>query len=98
MLIGPYEFQLLRAWGRETNFALDTSEKGREDYERNLSSRLPEEYSKGSFERHAQAIANLCSHGLLGLDTLPDIKEGVSIIHFSYHWTELGNCLLEPIS
>jgi hypothetical protein len=94
MLICPYEFEIVMTQGGKRNFVLHTSKKGREDYERDLLERTGEEHLKGSFERHVPAIANLCSHGLLGLHTSSDIKDGKTIIHFSYHWTELGNCLL----
>jgi hypothetical protein len=95
MLIGPYEFEILMTQGGKRNFVLHTSKKGREDYERDLLERVKEEHLKGAFERHVPAIANLCSHGLLGLHTSSDIREdGRTIVHFSYHWTEIGNCLL----
>lgn len=95
MLIGPYEFEILMTQGVKRNFALHTSKQGREDYENELLQRIGEEHLKGCFERHVSAIANLCSHGLLGLHTSSEHHEdGKVIVHFSYHWTELGNCLL----
>ena len=95
MLLGPYEFEILMTQGSKRNFVLHTSKKGREDYERDLLERIKEDHLKGAFERHVPAIANLCSHGLLGLHTSSEaFEDGRTVVHFSYHWTELGNCLL----
>ncbi|MDP3790529.1 MAG: hypothetical protein Q8R38_00580 [Candidatus Omnitrophota bacterium] len=94
MLIGPYEFEVLMTQGSKRNFVLHTSVKGREDYEKELLARLGEEHLKGAFERHVPAIANLCSHGFLGLHTSSERKDDKTVVHFSYHWTELGNSLL----
>ena len=95
MLIGPYEFEILMTQGVKRNFVLHTSKKGREDYEKDLLERIKEEHLKGSFGRHVPAIANLCAHGLLGLHTSSEaFEDGKTVVHFSYHWTELGNCLL----
>jgi len=93
MLLGPYEFEILMIFGSARNFVLHTSTKGRAEYENALVKRFGD-HLKGCFERHVPAIANLCSHGILGFNTSSDVKEGKTIVHFSYHWTELGNCIL----
>lgn len=93
MLLSPYEFELLMIHGGTRNFALHTSMKGKTQYEKAMVKKFGERM-KGCFEKHVQAIANLCSHGILGFNTSSDVKEGKTIVHFSYHWTELGNCIL----
>jgi hypothetical protein len=94
MLVGPYEFEVLMTQGSKRNFALHTSSKGRQDYENELLNRIGEEHLKGSFERHVPAISNLCSHGILGFNTVSRIEDNRTIVEFSYWWTDLGNCLL----
>lgn len=51
-------------------------------------------------KKHISAIANLCHAGLLGLDTshkMHEDQQGVVVVYFSYHWTNLGNCVLESM-
>ncbi|MDB4349904.1 hypothetical protein OAA99_03020 [Omnitrophica bacterium] len=87
MLIGPYDFEVIMIRGKNRSFAIHTT-TGREDYEK--------QNGEGSFERHTAAMTNLCKIGLLGLDTSHkpmEDKKGVTV-YFSYHWTNLGNCVL----
>lgn len=93
MVLGPYEFELLMIHGGARNFVLHTSSEGRANYEDVLVKKFGE-HLKGSFERHAPAISNLCNHGILGFHTSSETKDGKTTVYFSYHWTELGNCLL----
>lgn len=87
MLIGPYEFEILGIYGKQRNFVIPTSEKGKEDHE--------EEFGLGSFEKHILGITNLCHQGLLGFNTKSSWQEGGGgVIEFSYHWTSLGNDVL----
>ncbi len=87
MLIGPWDFEILMNHGKARNFAIHTTE-GREAYEK--------QFGAESFEKHILAITNLCQNGLLGLDTSYKKDEtGVQVVvYFSYHWTNLGNCVL----
>lgn len=93
MLLGPYEFEILMIHGGIRYFALHTSAEGRTAYEEALVKGFGG-HLKGCFERHVPAIANLCSYGILGFHTSSDATDGETIVHFAYHWTELGNCLL----
>ncbi len=93
MLLGPYEFELLMIHGGKRNFVLHTSMQGKVQYEKEMIEKFGD-HMAGCFERHVPAIANLCSHGIIGFNTSSDVKEGKTIVHFSYHWTELGNCIL----
>jgi len=94
MLLGPYEFEVIMTQGAKRNFVLHTSQKGRLDYEAELISRFREDHLVGAFERHVPAIANLCTHGILGLHTSSRVEGDRTIVEFSYHWTDLGNNLL----
>jgi len=97
MLLGPYEFEVVMDHGNKRNFVLHTSTKGRLDYENEIRKIHPgEDYVKGAFERHVSGIENLCHNGLLGLNTSSKTSgNGITTIEFSYHWTELGNCVLQ---
>jgi len=88
MLIGPYDFEVLMQHGRERCFAIHTT-KGKEEYEK--------KYGEGSFKKHISAITNLCHHGILGLDSSTQAIENGVNVSFSYHWTNLGNCILETM-
>jgi len=91
MLIAPYDFEVLMQHGKDASFAIHTTQ-GKEDYEK--------VYGEDSHRKHISAIANLCHDGLLGLDTSHrphENQEGVVIVYFSYHWTNLGNCVLESM-
>jgi len=94
MLIGPYEFEIVMLHGGAPNFALHTSSQGRQDYEEALRKMQGETYVGGAFERHVVAIRHLCQCGLLGLNTSTD-NVVPPVVHFSYHWTELGNSVLQ---
>lgn len=104
MVCGPYEFEVMMDWGEEPGVPIHTSPKGRSDYETKIFSKHGgnENYSKGSFERHVVAITNLCRIGLMGLNTAPpryEQRDGGVILYveFAYHWTDLGNCVLNLI-
>ncbi|MFA5118933.1 MAG: hypothetical protein WC695_08830 [Candidatus Omnitrophota bacterium] len=98
MLLGPYEFEVIMTQCGKRNFAFHTSPQGRKDYEDELISRLKENHLRGAFERHVPAIANLCTHGILGLNTAstraPTAGGEKTVVEFSYWWTDLGNSLL----
>lgn len=86
MLVGPFDFEVLMMHGKDRSFAIHTT-KGQDDYEK--------AYGEGSFQKHISAITNLCHHGLLGLDTSHKKEDGQKVVvSFSYHWTNLGNCVL----
>ena len=76
MLLGPYEFEVLMNHGNKRNFTLHTSTEGRTSYENEIQKIHGEDYAKGVFERHVQAVASLCRIGLLGLNTSTAKKEG----------------------
>ncbi len=104
MICGPYEFEIMMDWGEHPNLPMHTSPQGRLDYERIIREKHggDENYSRGSFERHVVAITNLCQLGLLGFNTAPPEyleKDNQTILYvgFSYHWTDLGNCVLNLI-
>ena len=91
MLIGPYDFEVLMQHGKDPAFAIHTTE-GKEDYEK--------AHGEDSHRKHIIGISNLCHIGLLGLDTSHKPQEGqqgVVVVSFSYHWTNLGNCVLESM-
>lgn len=94
MLLGPYEFEIAMLHFGGKNFVLHTSKKGREDYEKGLKMLQGENFVEGAFERHVEGIRHLCQCGLLGLNTATDKTQEGSVVHFSYHWTELGNSVL----
>jgi hypothetical protein len=91
MLIAPYDFEVIMQHGKDANFAVHTTQ-GKEDYEKM--------YGEDSLRKHIIGISNLCQIGLLGLDTshkMQENQEGVVIVSFSYHWTNLGNLVLESM-
>lgn len=96
MPIGPYEFEVLMDHANDRNFVMHTSKQGREDYQNWAKQKHndDEQYWKGAFERHVVAITNLGRQGLLGLNTKSERTATGTGVEFSYHWTDLGNCVL----
>jgi len=94
MGISPYGFEVMMTQGIKPNFVLHTSPKGRQDYEDELLKRINESHLKGCSEHHIQGITNLCTQGILGFNTDSKREGGKVIVSFSYHWTDLGNCVL----
>lgn len=93
MLLGPYEFEIVMIHGKARSFVLHTSPKARTNYESTMINEYGD-YMKGCFERHVFAVSNLCSLGLLGLNTSSNLSGAIINVQFSYHWTELGNSVL----
>jgi len=90
--ITPFEFEIVMIWAHRGNFAVSTSGKGPNDYERLVaqSHGKDERFMEGVFERHCSAIGRLQQNGLLGLSTHADPPR----VEFSYYWTDLGNLVL----
>ncbi|MBW2195404.1 MAG: hypothetical protein JRF37_07485 [Deltaproteobacteria bacterium] len=85
--IGPYDFEVIMMLGIDTHFAVRSNDlKWRTVYEK--------QYGSGAFERHVQGITNLCSYGLLGLNTKSVPQKGGVQVEFAYWWTGLGNDIL----
>ena len=59
-----------------------------------LLDRVKEEHLRGCADRHIQGISTLCAQGILGFNTSSKIEGEKVIVSFSYHWTELGNSVL----
>lgn len=97
MLLGLHEFDVIMTQHMARNFAMHPSQQGADDYEKELIARHKVDHLKGSYDRHVPAIANLCSHGILGLNSNSEVKDGKTVVNYSFHWTDLGNCLLHSM-
>ena len=93
MLLGPYEFEMVMIHGKAKNFVLHTSAQGKATYENAMISQHGEDM-RGCFERHVFAVSNLCSFGLVGLNTSSTLSGATINVAFSYHWTDLGNSVV----
>ena len=84
---GPNDFEVIMTHGRKRNFVIPSNDsKGIDNYEK--------KFGKGAHARHTMGITNLCSHGILGLNTASSPIEGGVNVAFSYWWTSLGNDVL----
>ena len=87
MKIGPNDFEVIMHHGNESHFAIHSNDPvWKAGYEVS--------YGVGSFKRHVEGINNLCSYGLLGLNTRTVLKDSNVVVEFSYWWTSLGNDVL----
>ena len=73
--------------GKHSHFALHSNDPvWKAEYE--------VQYGPGSFRRHVEGINNLCSYGLIGLNTKSVLSNNNIRVEFSYWWTSLGNDVL----
>lgn len=87
MKIGPNDFEVLMRYGQYSHFPVHSDGPvWKVKYEK--------QYGPGSLRRHVEGINNLCSHGLLGLNTKPVLNKSNAGVEFSYWWTSLGNDVL----
>lgn len=87
MKIGPNDFEVLMQHGKDRHFALHSNDPvWKAEYE--------VQYGPGSFRRHVEGINNLCSYGLIGLNTKSVLSNNNIRVEFSYWWTSLGNDVL----
>lgn len=87
MKIGPNDFEVLMRHGEHSHFAVHSNDPvWKAGYE--------VKYGSGSFRRHVEGINNLCSYGLIGLNTKSVLSNNNIRVEFSYWWTSLGNDVL----
>ena len=87
MSIGPYDFEVTMKRFNVNHFQIYS---GDEEFKKDFD----KVEGEGSFERFVIGIKNLCSAGLLGLNTLSETNSSGAKVEFSYYWTSLGNDVL----
>ena len=87
MRIGPNDFAVCLQRGKDSHFALHSNNPAwTKEYEA--------KYGPGSFRSHVEGTQNLCSYGLIGLNTKSVLSNNNTRVEFSYWWTSLGNDVL----
>lgn len=94
MSLGPFGFEVIMKRCNAPNFYMHSDKMlWKKEFE--------EADGEGSFERFVIGIKNLCTSGLLGLNTVSKPGDGGTTVEFSYYWTSLGNdvlCMMKLIS
>ncbi len=95
-LIGVVELEVMMTQNCKPSFPMHTSEKGREEYEQELLTRIGSEHThlKGCFDRHVNATQNLLRIGLLEFFSESKKEGNQVIIYYGFRWTNLGNDIL----
>lgn len=103
--LGPAELKVVSLWGQKSNFYLQAHEAlyRSEEYRQPISGSLDEFRSEARtvgpklLATHIDGLAmgNLCRLGLLACNTATKRVEATLTFEYSFHWTPLGNRLLQ---